>query len=110
MRAVRLVVDTGLHSKGWTREQAIDLMRLGKGGFINEEFIAAEVDRYISWPGQAVAYKVGGLKIEELRARAERELGAKFNVRDFHDVVLRNGSVPLDILEEQVDQYITRAK
>jgi uncharacterized protein (DUF885 family) len=110
MRAVRLVVDTGLHAKGWTREQAIELMRLAKGGFINEEFIAAEADRYISWPGQAVAYKVGGLKIEELRVRAERALGAKFNVRDFHDVVLRNGSVPLDILEEQVSQYISQAK
>jgi uncharacterized protein (DUF885 family) len=68
------------------------------------------VDRYISWPGQAVAYKVGGLKIEELRARAEKELGAKFDVRDFHDVVLRNGSLPLDLLEDQVNTYIARAK
>lgn len=106
MRAVRLVVDTGIHRFGWSRDKAIDLMRLAKGGFINEDFIASEVDRYIAIPGQALSYKIGGLRIQELRARAEKELGPKFDVREFHDAVLRNGALPLDVLEEQVGKYI----
>lgn len=106
MRAVRLVVDTGIHSLGWTRERAIEMMTLAKGGFITDEFIASEIDRYITWPGQALAYKVGGLKIEELRRTAEKQMGARFNIRDFHDVVLRNGALPLDVLETQVQAYI----
>lgn len=110
MRAVRLVVDTGIHELGWTREKAIDLMKLAKGGFITDEFIASEVDRYIAMPGQALAYKVGALEIEGHRKRAEKELGAKFNIRDFHDVILRNGSLPLDVLAKQVDDYLAKAK
>lgn len=107
-RACRLVVDTGLHALGWTREQAVDYMAAHTA--LSRHEIRTEVDRYISWPGQALAYKTGELKIRELRARAERELGPRFDVRAFHDAVLRNGAVPLDILEEQVDQYIAAAR
>ncbi|MFN3325276.1 MAG: DUF885 domain-containing protein [Bryobacteraceae bacterium] len=107
MRAVRLVVDTGIHAKGWTREQAIEMMRLAKGGFITEGFIASEVDRYIAMPAQALAYKVGGLKIEELRRESEAKLGDRFDVREFHDVVLRNGALPLTLLEREVREYIS---
>ncbi len=97
-RAARLVVDTGIHAKGWSREQAIDYM-VSVGADASRDFIASEVDRYIAWPGQALAYKVGQLKILELRALAQKELGPRFDIRDFHDVVLRNGTIPLDILE-----------
>jgi uncharacterized protein (DUF885 family) len=109
MRALRLVTDTGLHHYGWTREQAIATMSRAKGGWINDEVVASEVDRYIAIPGQALAYKVGELKIKELRARAEKALGAKFDIREFHDVVLRNGSIPLTILEREVDRWIAGA-
>ena len=109
LRALRLVTDTGLHHYGWTREQAIATMARAKGGWINDEVVASEVDRYIAIPGQALAYKVGELKIKELRARAEKALGAKFDIRDFHDVVLRNGSIPLTILEREVDRWIASA-
>ena len=109
LRAARLVVDTGIHAKGWSREQAIDYM-VSVGADPSREFIASEVDRYIAWPGQALAYKVGQLKILELRALAQKELGPKFDVREFHDVVLRNGTIPLDILEEQVRDWIDQSR
>jgi uncharacterized protein (DUF885 family) len=107
-RAVRLVIDTGIHSKRWPREQAISYMREKTG--MGEKEVTAEIERYIVNPGQACAYKVGMMKLQELRARARNELGAKFDQRQFHDVVLKNGAVPLEILEEQVNAYIQRAK
>jgi uncharacterized protein (DUF885 family) len=107
-RAVRLVVDTGIHSKRWPREQAIAYMREKTG--MGEKEVTAEIERYIVNPGQACAYKVGMLKIQELRKRAQAELGAKFDQRQFHDVVLKNGALPLDILDEQVVAYIQRTK
>jgi uncharacterized protein (DUF885 family) len=100
-RAARLVIDTGIHSMGWTREQAQDYLRAHA-----PTQALSEVDRYISWPGQALSYKLGQLKIVELRKKAEREMGAKFDVRDFHDVVLRDGSLPLELLRGQVEKYI----
>lgn len=103
-RACRLVVDTGLHSKGWTRRQAIDFMAENSGLSMNN--ITSEVDRYISWPGQALAYKTGELKIRELRARAEKTLAKNFDVRKFHDKVLENGALPLSILETIVNEWI----
>ena len=107
-RAVRLVVDTGIHAKRWPRQQAIDYMREKTG--MPEKEVTAEIERYIVNPGQACAYKVGMLKIQELRKRAHTELGAKFDQREFHDVVLKNGALPLEILEEQVTDYIQRTK
>jgi len=107
-RGVRLVVDTGIHSKHWPREQAISYMREKTG--MGEKEVTAEIERYIVNPGQACAYKVGMLKIQELRKRAQAELGTKFDQREFHDVILRNGAVPLEILEEQVNAYIQKAK
>jgi uncharacterized protein (DUF885 family) len=107
-RAVRLVVDTGIHAKRWPREQAITYMRDKTG--MGEKEVTAEIERYIVNPGQACAYKLGMLKIQELRKRAQTELGAKFDQRQFHDVVLRNGALPLEILEEQVSDYIQRTK
>jgi uncharacterized protein (DUF885 family) len=109
LRAARLVVDTGIHSKGWTRDQAINYM-VSVSADPSRDFIASEVDRYIAWPGQALAYKVGQLKIQELRALAEKELGPQFDIRDFHDVVLRNGTIPLDVLEEQVRDWIAQTR
>lgn len=106
-RACRLVVDTGLHAKKWTRQQAIDFMKEHMAN--SEHDIAAEVDRYIIMPGQALSYKVGELKIKELRARAEQQLGDRFDIRDFHDVVIRNGAVPLAVLEDQVDKWLVTA-
>ncbi len=108
-RASRLVVDTGIHAMGWSRQQAIDYM-VSAGADPSRDFIASEVDRYIAWPAQALAYKMGQLKILELRALAEKELGPKFDVRDFHDVVLRNGTIPLDVLEKQVRDWIAQTK
>jgi uncharacterized protein (DUF885 family) len=108
-RACRLVVDTGMHAKGWSKARAIAFMR--DNSALSDANIEAEVNRYISWPGQALAYKIGELKIRELRARAEKTLGAKFDLRAFHDVVLGQGPVPLDMLELQVDEWIAqRAK
>ena len=103
-RAVRLVVDTGIHSMKWTRAQALDFFR--ENAPKTEQDIVNEVDRYISWPGQALAYKIGELKLKELRARAERELAAKFDVRAFHDFVLLDGALPLEILERRVNEWI----
>jgi uncharacterized protein (DUF885 family) len=107
-RAVRLVVDTGIHAKRWTREQAIAYMREKTG--MGDKEVKSEIERYIVAPGQACAYKVGMLKIQELRARAQKELGDRFDQREFHDAVLKNGAVPLEILEEQVNDYIQRKK
>jgi uncharacterized protein (DUF885 family) len=107
-RAVRLVVDTGIHAKRWTREQAIAYMREKTG--MGEKEVRSEIERYIVNPGQACAYKIGMLKIQELRTRAQQELGDKFDQREFHDTLLKNGSLPLEILEEQVNEYIQRKK
>jgi uncharacterized protein (DUF885 family) len=103
-RACRLVVDTGVHAKGWTRQQAIDYMATRTSLPLHE--VETEVDRYISWPGQALSYKLGEIKIKELRRKAEKELGMGFDVRAFHDVVLGSGSVPLNVLESNVNQWI----
>jgi uncharacterized protein (DUF885 family) len=107
-RACRLVVDTGIHSKGWSKEQAVAFMK--ENTALTDANIDAEVNRYISNPGQALAYKLGELKIRELRARAEKELGPKFDLRRFHDAVLGQGSVPLDALEAQIDSWIAAEK
>jgi uncharacterized protein (DUF885 family) len=107
-RAIRLVVDTGLHSKGWTREQVIDYMKANSATSDTEA--TAETERYIAIAGQALAYKIGELRIKELRARAEAELGEKFDVRGFHAEVLQDGSVPLAVLEAKVDRWIASKK
>ena len=107
-RAVRLVVDTGIHEKRWTREQAIAYMREKTG--MGEQEVTSEIERYIVAPGQACAYKVGMLKIQELRARAQEQLGERFDEREFHDVLLKNGALPLEILEEQVNAYLQQKK
>ena len=104
LRAMRLVIDTGLHSKGWTREQAIAYMH--DNSAMADSDIVAEVERYIAWPGQALGYKVGQLRISAMRARAEAALGARFDVKAFHSQLLRDGSVPLDVLEAKIDRWI----
>jgi uncharacterized protein (DUF885 family) len=103
-RAIRLVVDTGIHSRGWTRQQAIDYFRENTAQ--DDRAIEAEIDRYISSPGQAVAYKIGELKFKELRAYAQKELGPAFDIRAFHDEVLRHGALPLDLLEQNVKAWV----
>jgi uncharacterized protein (DUF885 family) len=107
-RACRLVVDTGLHAMGWTRQQTLDFLAANTALPLHE--VETETDRYISWPGQALAYKMGELKIKELRRRAESALGERFDVRAFHDAVLGNGSVPLDVLDSNIDRFIAEQK
>jgi uncharacterized protein (DUF885 family) len=107
-RAVRLVVDTGMHEFGWSREKAIEFFKANSSK--PEHDIIVEIDRYIVWPGQALAYKLGELKIKELRAYATKELGPKFDIRLFHDEVLRNGAVPLSVLDEQVRAWVAEQK
>lgn len=104
MRAVRLVVDTGIHSEGWTRERAVAYFR--ESGAADEPTIQAEIDRYIAWPAQGLSYKIGQLKILDLRSRAKQQLGARFDIRSFHDEILSGGSLPLDMLEARVDSWI----
>jgi uncharacterized protein (DUF885 family) len=105
-RALRLVIDTGLHAMGWSRDQAIAYFRANAAK--TEQDIIVEIDRYIVWPGQALGYKIGQLRIQELRAKAEQSLGSRFDIRRFHDVLLREGAVPLDVLEREVDAWIDR--
>jgi uncharacterized protein (DUF885 family) len=107
-RAVRLVVDTGIHSKGWTREQVVEFFR--KTGAVDEPTIQSETDRYIAWPAQALSYKLGQLKFRELRERAQKELGPKFDIRTFHDEMLDGGTLPLDLLDARTDQWIAQQK
>jgi uncharacterized protein (DUF885 family) len=107
-RAIRLVVDTGLHSQHWTRQQAIDYFH--ENSAQTDQDIIVEVDRYISWPGQALAYKMGQLKIRELREYATRELGLKFDIREFHDHVLDGGALPLDVLEQRIKDWVAAKK
>jgi uncharacterized protein (DUF885 family) len=107
-RAVRLVVDTGMHAKRWSREESIDYM-VAKTGMTEAE-VTREIERYVVWPGQATGYKVGQLAILRMRERAERELGAAFDIKGFHDVLLMNGGMPLEILDEAVSDWIARAK
>lgn len=107
-RAVRLVVDTGIHHKHWSRQRAIDFFAANTPKALLD--IENEIDRYIAWPGQALAYKIGELKIKELRAKAERELGDRFDLRAFHDAVLANGAVTLDVLESQIDSWVATQK
>jgi uncharacterized protein (DUF885 family) len=107
-RAVRLVVDTGIHSKGWTRDQVVDFMR--KSGAVDEPTIQSETDRYIAWPAQALAYKLGQLKFRELRERAREELGPKFDLRSFHDEMLDGGTLPLDLLDARTNKWIAQQK
>jgi uncharacterized protein (DUF885 family) len=107
-RAVRLVVDTGIHSKGWTRDQVVEFMR--KSGAVDEPTIQSETDRYIAWPAQACSYKIGQLKFLELRKRARKELGPKFDIRAFHDEMLNGGSLPLDLLEGRTEKWIAEQR
>jgi uncharacterized protein (DUF885 family) len=107
-RACRLVVDTGLHAKGWTREQVVEYMSSNTALSLHE--VNTETDRYISWPGQALSYKIGELKIRELRKKAEAELGSKFDIRAFHEVILEQGTVTLAILENRINHYIEKTK
>ena len=105
-RACRLVVDTGVHAKGWTRQQMIDYMSKNTALSIHE--VTTETDRYISWPAQALSYKIGEIKIRELRKKAEVALGDKFDIREFHEVILEEGTVTLSIMEERIDSYIQK--
>lgn len=107
-RAARLVVDTGIHAKGWSKQQVLDFMKNNTALSLHE--INTETDRYIAWPGQALSYKMGELKIRELRKKAEMELGPDFNIRDFHEVILGQGTVTLPILERRVNTYIEKNK
>jgi uncharacterized protein (DUF885 family) len=107
-RAIRLVVDTGIHGLEWTREQAIAYFKANAAK--TEHDIIVEIDRYIAWPGQALGYKVGELKMKELRAKAETQLGNRFSIRKFHDVVLENGAIPLNILDKKVNEWINSVR
>jgi uncharacterized protein (DUF885 family) len=107
-RAIRLVVDTGVDSEGWTREQMVQYFHDHSN--VDETSVQAEVDRYIAWPSQALAYKIGQLKILELRDRAQKALGPKFDIRAFHDQVLDAGALPLDVLEQRIDAWVEKGK
>jgi len=107
-RAIRLVVDTGIHAKGWTQDQAVAFM--SENSSIPKQAVEAEIRRYITWPGQATAYKIGMIRIQELRAKAEAELGDDFDIRGFHDAILGGGAMPLDLLERRIDQWIEEEK
>jgi uncharacterized protein (DUF885 family) len=107
-RAVRLVVDTGIHSKGWTRDRVVDFFR--KSGAVDEPTIQSETDRYIAWPAQALSYKLGQLKFRELRERAQKELGPRFDIRGFHDEMLDGGTLPLDLLDARTDKWIAQQR
>jgi uncharacterized protein (DUF885 family) len=107
-RAVRLVVDTGIHEKGWSRDQVVDFFR--KSGAVDEPDLQAETDRYISWPAQALSYKLGQLKFQELRDRAQKELGPKFDIKTFHDEMLSGGVLPLDMLDTRTNAWIAAQK
>ena len=107
-RAIRLVVDTGLHSKGWTREQAIEYSLNNEARPENE--IVREIERYMANPGLALSYKIGQLKLIELRERAAAELGDKFDIREYHNQVLETGCIPLQLLEDKIDAWITKSK
>ena len=107
-RACRLVVDTGIHVFGWTREEAVDFMSKNTALSLHE--VNTEIDRYISWPGQALSYKIGELKIRELREKAENELGSLFDIREFHEVILEKGTVTLPLLEKRIIHYIQSKK
>jgi uncharacterized protein (DUF885 family) len=107
-RACRLVVDTGMHVFGWSRQRAVDFMAENTALSIHE--INTEIDRYISWPGQALAYKIGELKIRELRSLAEKELGSQFDIREFHEKILEKGTLTLPLLQEQIISYIEKTK
>ncbi len=102
-RAVRLVVDTGIHDQGWTREQVIDYMHAND---VNDALAQTETDRYIAWPGQALAYKMGQLTIRKLRTEAKAQLGTQFDIKSFHDEILNGGAMPLDLLQERVERWI----
>jgi uncharacterized protein (DUF885 family) len=105
---VRLVVDTGIHSQGWTRDQVVDFFR--KTGAVDEPTLQAETDRYIAWPAQALSYKLGQLKFRELRDRAQKELGPMFDIRAFHDEMLSGGVLPLDLLDARTNSWIAAQK
>ncbi len=105
-RAIRLVLDTGLHSKGWTEEQAVAYFLANSA--ITEAQARSEVQRYMVLPGQATSYKIGMIKIQQLRAKAETALGDKFDIKGFHDTVLGGGAVPLSVLERMVDQWVAK--
>ena len=107
-RAARLVDDTGMHAKGWSRQQAIDFMAGNTA--LSMHNVTTEIDRYISWPGQALSYKIGELTIKRLRAKAEKALGKNFDIRKFHDAILENGSIPMSVLEQMVDEFIASQK
>jgi uncharacterized protein (DUF885 family) len=108
LRAIRLVVDTGLHAKKWSRQQVVDFFH--DHSAIDEVEVQSETDRYISDPGQALAYKIGQLKIVELKERAQKALGKRFDIRRFHDTVLGAGALPLDVLEQRIDRWIAAEK
>ncbi len=107
-RACRLVVDTGIHAKGWTRDEVVTYML--ENTALSEHEVNTETDRYIAWPGQAISYKMGEIKIRELRTKAEKQLGSKFDIRDFHEIILEQGTVTLPILEKRVNAYIQKTK
>jgi uncharacterized protein (DUF885 family) len=108
LRARRLVLDTALHTKGWSRQKALAYLMESPGETETEATL--EIDRYIAWPGQALSYKIGELKIKGMRAKAQRELGNRFDIREFHDQLINSGALPLRVLEAKMDRWIIREK